>query len=62
MDGPRGCYAKWNKSDRETKTVWFHLYVESKKQTNNQNRNRLIDIGNKLLVTREGRCRVDGLV
>ena len=31
-DGPRGYYAKWNKADRKRNTVWFHLYVESKKQ------------------------------
>ena len=30
MDGPRGYCAKWNKS--ETNIIWFHLYVESKKQ------------------------------
>ena len=30
MYGPRGYYAKWNKSDgRKTNTIWFHLYVES---------------------------------
>ena len=33
MSGARGYYAKWNKSDRErTNAVWFHLYVESKRQ------------------------------
>ena len=30
MDGSRRYYSKWNKS--KTNTVWFHLYVESKKQ------------------------------
>ena len=31
MNGPGGCCAKWNKSDRETQIlVWYHLYVESK--------------------------------
>ena len=29
MDGQRGYYAQWNKS--KTSTMWFHLYVESKK-------------------------------
>ena len=33
MDGFGGYYAKWNKSDKERQinTVWYHLYVESKK-------------------------------
>ena len=30
MDGHGGHYAKWNKSYRKN-TVWYHLYVESKK-------------------------------
>ena len=29
MDGPRGRYAKWDKSDRETSTARSHLHVES---------------------------------
>ena len=36
MDGCRGYYGKWNK--RKTNTIWFHLYVESKKQMNKQNK------------------------
>ena len=44
MDGPRGYYAKWSKSEQTN--LWFHLHVESKKQ------NRLIDTGNKLVVIR----------
>ena len=36
MAGSRGYYAKWSKSDRES-IVWFHVYVESKKQ-NEQNK------------------------
>lgn len=32
MNGPRSCYAKLNKSDRERHTAWCHLNVESKKQ------------------------------
>ena len=27
MDGLGGYYAKWNKSDRQTNAVWYHLYV-----------------------------------
>ena len=29
MDGLGRYYAKWNKSDRKTNTVWSYLYVES---------------------------------
>ena len=32
MDGLRGYYDKWNKSEKEN-DVWFCLYVESKKQS-----------------------------
>ena len=32
MDGPRGFYAKENKSDRVTNTVWCHLNVETENQ------------------------------
>ena len=39
MDEPRGYYIKWNK--RKINTVWFHLYVESKK--NEQTRQTVID-------------------
>ena len=31
MDGLRRYYAKWNKSKRE-RQIWFHLYMEFKKQ------------------------------
>ena len=43
---PRGYYIKWNK--RKINTVWFHLYVESKK--NGQTRLAVIDTENKQLV------------
>ena len=39
MDGPRGYYAKCNVRQRKTNTVWFHLYMESKKEMNKHNRN-----------------------
>ena len=40
-------------SQTKTNTRLFHLYVESKKQKmNKQNRNRLIDTENKLVVSR----------
>ena len=32
MGKPEGHYAKWNKSDRKTTTVWSHLYRESKRK------------------------------
>ena len=31
MDRSSENYAKWNKSEKD-KTIWFHLYVDSKKQ------------------------------
>ena len=31
VDGPRAYYAKWV-GQRKKNTVWFHLYVESKRQ------------------------------
>ena len=40
---------------KETNTIWYHLYVESKiwhKWTYLQNRNRLTDIENKFMVTK----------
>jgi len=43
----------------QTNTIWHHLYVESKKNDTNefylQNRNRLIDTANKLMVTKGGK-------
>ena len=44
--GPRGCCAKWNKSDRKRKTLtlWFHPMK--------QNKNRFIDAESKLVVAR----------
>ena len=38
-DGPGGYYAKWNVRQRKTNTVWYHLYVKSKK--NNKWTNRI---------------------
>ena len=45
-------------SQRETDTIWYHLYVESKiwhRWTYLQNRNRLTDIEEKLMVTKGDR-------
>ena len=50
---------------KETNTIWYHLYVESKiwhKWTYLQNRNRLTDIENRLVVAKgEGGWGMDGL-
>ena len=54
MDGPRDCHIS-EVSQTKTNITWYHLYVESKKQykwTYLQNRNRLSDIENKLMVTK----------
>ena len=42
-------------SQKKTNIIWYHLYVESKKMMQMNylhNRNRLIDIENKLMVTK----------
>ena len=42
-------------SDRNTNIIWCHLYVESKKMVKThflQNRTRVIDVQNKLIVSR----------
>ena len=31
MDGPWAHYAKWQVRQRKTSTIWYHLYMESKK-------------------------------
>ena len=41
MDGLRGHYAKWNKSDKERKVIWYHLYIEPKKY------NKLVNVTEK---------------
>ena len=38
--------------ERKTNTLWLYLYVESKNKINSK-QNKLIDIGNKLVVTRK---------
>ena len=46
------------KSDRKTDIIWYCLYVESKNKVHKwmykQNRNRLTDTENKLMVTKAG--------
>lgn len=46
MDGSRRYYAKWSKSDRKGQKLYDLTHVEyktKKEQTNEQNKNRLID-------------------
>ena len=63
MDGPRDYYIKRSKSEKD-KHHMTQLYSESKKKwhkwTYLQNRNRLIDIENKSMVT-EGERGVEGI-
>ena len=48
--GLGGHYAKWNKSDRNIRMAWYHLYVESKKY------NKLVNITKKQQTHREQNC------
>ena len=64
MDGPRDYHTKGSKLDRERQipydiTYMWNLKRKWYKWTYLQNRNRLTDIGNKLMVT-EGDSRVRG--
>ena len=55
MDGPGDYHSKWNLSQRKVIIIWYHLYVEPKiwnKRTYLQNRNRLIGIENKPMITK----------
>ena len=54
MDGPGGYYAKWNKSDRERQIPHDFTYMWNleNKTNNKQNKNRLIDTENGLVVDR----------
>ena len=56
MDGLGGYYANWNKSDRERQILYDITYMWKLKKwykwTYLQNRNRLTDIENKLIVTK----------
>lgn len=52
MDGSRDYHIKWSKSD---KNIWYQVYTESKiwyEWMYLQNKNRLTDIENKLIVTK----------
>ena len=47
-------------NQRKRNTTWFHLHVQSKIKTNNnfkKSRNRIIDIENKMVITRGNECQ-----
>ena len=56
MDGPRDCQTEWSKSDRERQIPYDIAYMWNLekwyKWTYSQNRNRVTDVKNKLMVTR----------
>ena len=55
MDGPRDCQTEWRKSDRERQISYDIAYMwplkKGYKWTYLQNRNRVTDVENKLMVT-----------
>ena len=59
MDGPRACHAEWRKSDRERQISYDIAYMWNLKKwykwTYLQNRNRVTDVENKLMVTKGDR-------
>ena len=56
MNGSGGHNPKWNVRQSRTNTVYFHLYVGSKKikqmDSYNKNKNIFVDTEKKLVVTR----------
>ena len=56
MDGPRDCHTEWNKSDRERQISYDITYMwylkKGHKWTYLENRNRVTEVENKLMVTR----------
>ena len=55
MDGPRDYHIKWSKSDREGQISYDITYMWNLKRykwTYLQNRNRLTDTENKLMITK----------
>ena len=65
MDGPRDYHTKWNKQDRERQISYNITYMWNLKKRQkwiySQNRNRLTDIENKLMVTKGKKDRRDKL-
>ena len=52
MDRPRDFILSKVSQTEKGKCLWYHLYVESKRYCCLQNRNRFIDIENKLMITK----------
>ena len=56
MDGPRDYHTEWNKSDRERQLSYYITDLWNLKKVYKwaylQNRNRLTDIENKVMVTK----------
>ena len=56
LDGFRDCHTEWSKSDRERQISYAIAYMWNLKRgykwTYLQNRNRVVDVENKLMVTR----------
>ena len=56
IEGPRDCHTEWSKSDRERQISYDIAYMWNLKKwykwTYLQNRNRVTDVENKLMVTR----------
>ena len=57
MEGPRDCHTEWSKSDTERQisydiTYMWNLKKKGYKWTYLQNRSRVTDVGNKLMVPR----------
>ena len=55
MDGPRDCHTEWGKSDGDRQISYDIIYMWNLKKwykwTYLQNRNRVTDVENKLMVT-----------
>ena len=65
MDGPRDCHIEWSKSDTERQISYVYMWNLKKRVqwTYLQNRNRVTDVENKLMVTkweRGGRDKLGG--
>ena len=54
MDGPRDCHTEWSKSDRQISYDIAYMWNLKKgyKWTYLQNKNRVTDVENKLMLTR----------
>ena len=61
IDGPRDCHTEWSKSDTERQILYDITYMWNLKKgykwTYLQNRSRVTDVENKLMVTKGERGR-----